>query len=285
MITKSAYDSRKQNRTTPARRCCPQDAKTAAATSRIARRLSPAPVATLSPISSWKAAAREPQDQPYYDAAVGALRADTARHVGSVLDWWSDPVTAPLGTSPDNAPLQPVVWLRGEAGHTAAESSMPSDRCCASYRPVRLRAIVVPAITNDMPMQITARQAHDDRDVAAVIAVLLLLRRACRCGPRRSCCDRGLVAAVAAQPAVIAGTRLGNRFRYSLGRWPRSDDPEPSPPQATMLAAWLGSDAGHSARPPPRQPAAFALPGACVAATGPLLLARTQRCTELALPG
>ncbi|MBS2091109.1 MMPL family transporter, partial [Klebsiella pneumoniae] len=61
----------------------------------------------------------EPQDQPYYDAAVGALRADT-RHVGSVLDWWSDPVTAPLGTSPDGRSATAMVWLRGEAGTTQA---------------------------------------------------------------------------------------------------------------------------------------------------------------------
>lgn len=72
-----------------------------------------------------------------------------------------------------------MVWLRGEAGTTQAAESLDAVRSVLRQLPPSegLRAsIVVPAITNDMPMQITAWQSATIVTVAAVIAVLLLLR-------------------------------------------------------------------------------------------------------------
>lgn len=89
----------------------------------------------------------EPEDQPYYDSAVNALRADT-HDVGSVLDWWSDPLTAPLGTSPDSRSAIALIWLQGEAGTTRARASLGAIRSVVRQLPPseELRArIVVPA--------------------------------------------------------------------------------------------------------------------------------------------
>jgi RND superfamily putative drug exporter len=105
----------------------PQDAKTAAATSRIAQAF---PGTGTNAIACLVLEGRDylgPADQQYFDAAVSALRADAA-HVGSVLDWRSDPLTAPLGTSPDGRSGIAMVWLRGEAGTAQARESLDAVR-------------------------------------------------------------------------------------------------------------------------------------------------------------
>ena len=156
----------------------PQDAKTAAATSRIAQAF---PGTGTNAIAYLVLEGRDqlgPADQQYFDAAVSALRADTA-HVGSVLDWRSDPLTAPLGTSPDGRSGIAMVWLRGEAGTAQARESLDAARSVVRKLPpsAGLRArITVPATTNGTPPHMTAWQGAAIVTAAAVIAVLLLLR-------------------------------------------------------------------------------------------------------------
>lgn len=257
----------------------PQDAKTAAATSRIAQAFPGTGSNAIAYLVVEGGSTLEPQDQPYYDAAVGALRADT-RHVVSVLDWWSDPVTAPLGTSPDGRSATAMVWLRGEAGTTQAAESLDAVRSVLRQLPPSegLRAsIVVPAITNDMPMQITAWQSATIVTVAAVIAVLLLLRARLSVRAAAIVLLTADLSLAVAWPlaAVVRGHDWGTDsvFSWTLAAVLTIG----TITAATMLAARLGSDAGHSAAPTYRDSLpAFALPGACVAIfTGPLLLART----------
>lgn len=229
----------------------PQDAKTAAATSRIAQAFPGTGSNAIAYLVVEGGSTLEPQDQPYYDAAVGALRADT-RHVGSVLDWWSDPVTAPLGTSPDGRSATAMVWLRGEAGTTQAAESLDAVRSVLRQLPPSegLRAsIVVPAITNDMPMQITAWQSATIVTVAAVIAVLLLLRARLSVRAAAIVLLTADLSLAVAWPlaAVVRGHDWGTDsvFSWTLAAVLTIG----TITAATMLAARLGSDAGHSAAP------------------------------------
>ena len=156
----------------------PQDAKTAAATSRIAQAF---PGTGTNAIAYLVLEGREelgPADQHYYDAAVSALRADTA-HVGSVLDLWSDPLTAPLGTSPDGRSGIAMVWLVGEPGSAKARESLDAARSMVRKLPLSsgLRArIVVSETTNRIPMHMNAWQGAMIVAAAVVMAVLLLAR-------------------------------------------------------------------------------------------------------------
>jgi putative drug exporter of the RND superfamily len=259
----------------------PRDARTAAATSLIARAF---PGTGTNAIAYLVLEGRDtlgPADQHYYDAAVDALRADTA-HVGSVLDLWSDPLTAPLGTSPDGRSGIAMVWLVGEAGSGQARESLDAARSVVRKLPLSagLRArITVSETTNRIPMRMNAWQAATIVAAAAVIAVLLLLL-----APQSTIylgitlLTAGLSLAVAwPLAAVVRGHHGGNVSLFSatlaavltIGTITAS----------TMLVARRGPDAsawatdrrGYRDTLP-----ALALPGACVAMlTGPLLLART----------
>lgn len=214
-----------------------------------------------------------PADQQYYDTAVSALRADTA-HVGSVLDWWSDPLTAPLGTGRDGRSGIAMVWLKGEAGSAQARQSLAAARSVvhklAPSAGLRAR-IAVPAATDDMPLHMTAWQGAAIVAAAVLIAVLVLLRA------RLSKPSVGSVLLSAALSAAVAWSlatmlRGVSAFALTLG--------------AVLAVAVLTAAAILVARrePDAEEPArryrdmlpALALPGVCVALlTAPLLLART----------
>ncbi len=262
----------------------PQDAKTAAATSRIAQAF---PGTGTNAIAYLVLEGRDqlgPADQQYFDAAVSALRADTA-HVGSVLDWRSDPLTAPLGTSPDGRSGIAMVWLRGEAGTAQARESLDAARSVVRKLPpsAGLRArITVPATTNGMPLHMTAWQGAAIVTAAAVIAVLLLLRaRQSTIAVGIALLTAGLSLAVAWPLAeVLRGDHGGNVsvftvFSITLAAVLTIGTITAS----TMLVARRKPDASASAtdrRAYRDTLPALALPGACIAMlTGPLLLART----------
>ncbi|WP_099225577.1 MMPL family transporter [Mycobacterium persicum] len=221
-----------------------------------------------------------PADQHYYDAAVSALRADTA-HVGSVLDWWSDPLTAPLGTSPDGRSGVAMVWLVGEAGSDKARESFDAARAVVRKLPpspgLRARMVGADAI-NHIPLRMQVWQGAAIAVAAAVLAVLLLLRS--RQSPRSvamvllatglsltvGCPLAAMVPRSSTALTVFSGTLA---FVLTIATMTA----------ATLLAARLGPDGSvavtdrHAYRALlPR----LALPGACVAlVTGPLLLAQT----------
>jgi RND superfamily putative drug exporter len=262
----------------------PQDATTAAATSRIAQAF---PGTGTNAIAYLVLEGRDqmgPADQQYFDAAVSALRADAA-HVGSVLDWRSDPLTAPLGTSPDGRSGIAMVWLRGEAGTAQARESLDAVRSVVRKLPpsAGLRArITVPATTNGMPLHMTAWQGAATVTAAAVIAALLLLRaRQSAIAVGITLLTAGLSLAVAwPLAAVVRGHHGGNVsvftvFSATLAAVLTIGTITAS----TMLVARLRPDATASVtdrRAYRDTLSALALPGACIAMlTGPLLLART----------
>lgn len=183
-----------------------------------------------------------------------------------------------------NQPRRPLRYGHGVAAGRGGHH--PSCRILDAVRSVLrqlppsegLRAsIVVPAITNDMPMQITAWQSATIVTVAAVIAVLLLLRARLSVRAAAIVLLTADLSLAVAWPlaAVVRGHDWGTDsvFSWTLAAVLTIG----TITAATMLAARLGSDAGHSAAPTYRDSLpAFALPGACVAIfTGPLLLART----------
>lgn len=219
----------------------------------------------------------EPEDQPYYDSAVNALRADT-HDVGSVLDWWSDPLTAPLGTSPDSRSAIALIWLQGEAGTTRARASLGAIRSVVRQLPPseELRArIVVPATTNNMPMEMTAWQGMAIVTAAAVIAILFLLRarQAIRIVVIMLLTADFSLAAAWPLAAVVQRQTGGtvSVFSWNLAAVLTIGTITAS----TLLAS--RSYTGDSAAPTCRAHLpALALLGACVALlTGTLLLART----------
>ncbi|MCV7197197.1 MMPL family transporter [Mycobacterium angelicum] len=218
-----------------------------------------------------------PADKQYYDTAVSALRADTA-HVGSVLDWWSDPLTAPLGTGHDGRSGIAMLWLKGEAGSAQARQSLEAARSVVHRiaPSVGLRArIAVPETTDDMPLHMTAWQGAAIVAAAVLIAVALLLRAGLSMFSVGSSVGSVLLSAAlsaaVAWPLVVV-LRGVSVFAVTLG--------------AVLAVAVLAASAMLVARrePDAEEPAgryrdmlpALALPGACVALlTAPLLLART----------
>ncbi|ORB87804.1 hypothetical protein B1987_23700 [Mycobacterium kansasii] len=258
----------------------PQDAKAAAATSRIAQWF---PGSGTDAIAYLVVDGRDQlgsADEQYYNAAVSALRADTA-HVGSVLDWWSDPLTAPLGTSPEGRSGVAMVWLGGQAGSDQARSSLDAARSVVRKLPpspgLRARIVASQAIT-DIPLRMQVWQGSVIAAAAALIAVLLLLRS--RQSPRSVAMvllATGVSVAVAwplaamvprssSALSVFSGTLA---FVLTIA----------TITAATMLAARLRPDGSVSVtdrRAYRDLLPGLALPGACVAVfTGPLLLAQT----------
>ena len=104
----------------------PQDAKTAAATSRIAQAF---PGTGTNAIAYLVLEGRDelgPADQHYYDAAVSALRADTT-HVGS----GPRPVVGSPHRPAGNQPRRPVRYRDGVAGRRGGQrQSAGIARCC-----------------------------------------------------------------------------------------------------------------------------------------------------------
>ncbi|WP_373155445.1 MMPL family transporter [Mycobacterium marinum] len=228
-----------------------------------------------------------PADQSYYDAAVNALRADS-RHIGSVLDWWSDPLTVPLGTGSDGHSAMAMVWLVGQAGSTQARESLQAAQSVVHNLPASagLRARVVgPTTSSSVPAHMTVWQGAVIVLATAVIAVLLLL------WARRSLVAAAVVLLTAGLSLAVA--------------WPLAAALRAIPGQnisvftvfsatlaavltigaiaaSTMLVARPGHAPGATAAQPLGRSAsrdnlaALAMPAAGVAIlTAPLLLART----------
>lgn len=262
----------------------PQDAKTTAAANWIAEAF---PDTGTNAIAYLVVQGRDPlgpADQQYFDTAVRALRVDTA-HVGSVLDLWSDPLTAPLGTSPNGQSGIAIVWLRGEAGTAQARESLDAARSVVRNLPpsAGLRArITAPATTNSIPMHMAAWQGAAIVIAAAVIAVLLLLRaQQSATSVGIALLTAGLSRAVAWPLVTLAGGHHGGNvpvftvFSGTLATVLTIGTITAS----TMLVARVRTDGSVSAtdRHAYRNMLpTLALPGACVALlTGPLLLAQT----------
>ncbi|OBK29861.1 hypothetical protein A5634_17580 [Mycobacterium asiaticum] len=216
-----------------------------------------------------------PADQQYYDAAVKALRADTA-HVGSVLDWWSDPLMVPMGTSADGRSGMALVWLRGEAGSGKARESLDAVRSVVRNLPPSpgLRArITVPAAGVGTSFGLSAWQAGAIVAAVAAIALLLVFR-------------------AGRSVRSVAGVLLTIGLSFAVA-WPL---PWCGWLVATLAAAlMIGVIAASTLlvtgqdRPPSRHSyremlPALAAPGAAVTLlTGPLLLARTPGAHGLGL--
>ncbi|SOJ54337.1 Phthiocerol dimycocerosate exporter MmpL7 [Mycobacterium simulans] len=250
----------------------PHDAKTAAASSRIGQAFPGTGTNAIAYLSVDGRDTLGPADKHYYDTVVTALRADTA-HVGAVLDWWSDPLTAALGTSPDGRSAVAMVWLKGEAGSIQAQRSLEAARMAIRKLPpsAGLRAhIAAPATTSDLPLQMTAWQGAAIVTAAALLAVLLMLRaRLSKILLGITLVSSGLSLAVTwPLTAVLRGITV---FSVTLAAVLTLGTVTAS----TMLVARREPDpttkrAYRDALP------AFVLPGACVAVlTGPLLLAQT----------
>lgn len=211
-----------------------------------------------------------PAEQNYYDAAVRALRADT-KHVGSVLDWWSDPLTAPMGTGREGRSATALVWLAGEAGSTQARESLDAVRVIVRKLPppagVSAR-IMVPATTSGMPLRMTAWQGAPIVIVVAVIAAVLLLRAR---QPRRT---TTIVLATAGLSVAVAWPLARSVFSATLGGVLTIGMITAS---TLLLARRVPDDAAAANwRPYRGLLPALALPGLFTALlTAPLLLART----------
>ena len=217
-------------------------------------------------------------DQHYYDAAVSALRADT-KHVGSVLDWWSDPLTAPMGTGREGRSATALVWLVGEAGSAKAQESLDAARAVLHKVPLApgiTARITVPATTNGMPLHLAVWQGAAIAVVVAVIAALLLLRA------RRSTkavgimlLTAGLSVAVAWPLTGLLGGHLGGNvftvFSATLA--------------AVLTIGMITASTMLLAQSRGKLPA-LALPGACtLLLTAPLLLARTPALHSVGMAG
>lgn len=156
----------------------PSDQQTVAAENRIAQAF---PGTGTDAIGYLVLDGRDPlgdADRQYYDDAVRALRADTA-HVGSVLDWWSDPLMAPLGTSPDGRSGAAVIWLRGQAGTAKAAESLDAARSVLRKLPPNagLRArITVPAAVHGTELRLAPWQAAVIVAATLLVAGVFLLR-------------------------------------------------------------------------------------------------------------
>lgn len=173
-----------------------------------------------------------PSDTQYYDAAVSALRADS-KHVGSVLDWWSDPLMEPLGAGKDGRSGMAVLWLRGEAGSARAAESLDAARSVVRRLPPKsgLRArITAPTIVDGAAVSLVAWQAAAVVAATAVIALLVLLRVA-RTTVRGVLVTAGLALAVAWPMAAVFGLFSGTLAAVLMigvivasARWVASQD-------------------------------------------------------------
>ncbi|KAA1250534.1 MMPL family transporter [Mycobacterium simiae] len=259
----------------------PQDATTSARNSRIAEAF---PGADTNAIAYLVLESRDelgPADQQHIDAAVSALRADTD-HVGSVLDWWSDPLTAALGTSPDGRSAIAMVWLHGEVGTPQARESLAAVRSVVRKLPpsAGLHArIFAPETTSRVPFDMAAWQGAVIVIGALVIAGLRLMRA------RLGAISVGMALVTVGLSRTVAWPLVTLTTVSRGGYLPVFSETLASVltigiiTASTMLVGRLGHEPSTSAtqpRPYRDMLPALALPGACVVViTGPLLLAQT----------
>lgn len=259
----------------------PQDAATSARTNRIAEAF---PGTGTNAIAYLVLESRDelgPADQQYIDAAVSALRADT-EHVGSVLDWWSDPLTAGLGTSPDGRSATAMVWLHGEAGTPQARESLAAVRSVVRKLPPSAGTharIFAPETTSRAPFDMGAWQGAVIVIIALAIGVLLLMRA------RLDATSVGMALVAVGLSRMVAWPLVTLTTVSRGGYIPVFSETLASVftigiiTASTMLVGRLGREPSTSAtepRPYRDMLPALALPGACVVViTGPLLLAQT----------
>ncbi len=117
-------------------------------------------------------------DRAYYMRLVAALRSDTT-HVESVLDLWSDPLSAPSAESEDHRAVYALMRLAGDIGDAQAAHSVSSvrDTIAHSAAPPNLRVYVSgPGATIvDEFGTIEHRLAQITLATVVVIALLLLV--------------------------------------------------------------------------------------------------------------
>ncbi|OSC40420.1 hypothetical protein B8W66_12905 [Mycobacterium decipiens] len=262
----------------------PRHATTTAANGRIAQAFPDTGTNAIAYLVVEGSDTLEPADEQYFDAAVSALRADSD-HVGSVLDWSSDPLTAALATSADGRSGSAMVWLRGEAGSARAQESLDAARSVVGKLPpssgLRIR-IIAPATTTGMPLHMSAWQGAAIVIAAALIAVALLLRAGhSAISVGIALLTAGLSRAVAwPVVALVGGHDAGKASAFAVFSGTLAAVLTIGTITAsTMLVARVRPEGTDSA--PDRHAyrdmlPALALPGACVALlTGPLLLAQT----------
>jgi putative drug exporter of the RND superfamily len=73
-------------------------------------------------------------DRDYYESVVRRLRS-VPNFVVSVLDMWSDPLTAPIAESPDQRSSYALVWLDGELGGATTHAAVDATRALVESVP------------------------------------------------------------------------------------------------------------------------------------------------------
>jgi len=73
-------------------------------------------------------------DRSYYRSMVSALQSDHA-HVESILDQWSNPLTAPIVQSSDGRAVYLLLRLSGQLGSAASDASVAAVRSAIAQRP------------------------------------------------------------------------------------------------------------------------------------------------------
>ncbi|MFC3965312.1 MMPL/RND family transporter [Nocardia jiangsuensis] len=119
-----------------------------------------------------------PAERAYHDDLLGRLRADTA-HVESVMDLWSDPITAGGAESVDGRAAYTMLRLRGELGAAQANESVAAVRAMVADHPAPpgLRTYVSGpgAVISDQITAIDEQMLLITGATVVLIALLLLL--------------------------------------------------------------------------------------------------------------
>ncbi|MEV0358071.1 RND family transporter [Nocardia sp. NPDC050697] len=119
-----------------------------------------------------------PAERAYHDDLLARLRADTA-HVESVMDLWSDPITAEGAESADGKAAYTMLRLRGELGAAQANESVAAVReiVAGHAAPSGLRVLVSGpgAVISDQITAIDEQMLVITGATVVLIALLLLL--------------------------------------------------------------------------------------------------------------
>jgi putative drug exporter of the RND superfamily len=115
-------------------------------------------------------------ERAYYDRLVQTLRADTA-DLDSVMDLWSDPVTAAGAQSTDGKAVYTMLRIRGELGAAKANAALDAVRRIVATAPAGLHAYVTgPGATIADELRAIDKQMLAITAVTvALIAVLLFV--------------------------------------------------------------------------------------------------------------
>jgi putative drug exporter of the RND superfamily len=114
-----------------ARSFMPATAASAVAAKRSAELFGDAPSNNLNYIVLQRDQRLQPADRRYYKSLVAALRADT-KHVYSITDLWSDPVTESAAQSHDGCAVDLMLRLSGMLGTSQASDAITAVRAAAA---------------------------------------------------------------------------------------------------------------------------------------------------------